>query len=343
MTCHVFTAIYQGVAIAICEGLKHIAKNMAEIKATIMCGVPLVFEAMHKKIWKQAESSGKAEKMRKAIKLSKMLKLYNHPAIVKKMFKQIHAVTGGRIELFVAGGAAINPEVVRDFEAMGFPMVQGYGMTECAPLIAANKDRFCKADSVGFPVPGAEVKISDPGEDGVGEIICRSPSLMLGYYDAPEETAKVIRDGWLHTGDYGYFDAEGILYISGRKKNVIITKNGKNIFPEEVEFHLTQSPYILEALVHGVDDEKSGDIVVKAEIFPDYQAITDEKGELSMQELEALIKEEVGKANEFMPLYKWVKRFDVRKTEFDKTTTRKIKRHTAENYNESKIEEEEKC
>jgi long-chain acyl-CoA synthetase len=248
-TCHILTGLYQGVGIAICEGLKHIVKNMAEIKATVMLGVPLVFESMHKKIWKQAEATGNAKKMRLAIKLSKMFKLYNHPKIVKNMFKQIHAVTGGHIDIFIVGGAGINHIVIEDLEAMGFPMIQGYGMTESSPIIAVNKECYSKSSSVGLIIPETEAKIIDPDENGTGEIICRGPSIMIGYYDNPEETAKVIKDGWLYTGDYGHFDEDRMLYISGRKKNVIVTKNGKNIFPEEVEFILTQSPYILEALV----------------------------------------------------------------------------------------------
>ena len=340
MTCHIFMALYLGVAIAICEGLKHIAKNMVEIKATVMLGVPLIFESMHKKIWKQAESSGKAKKLRNAVALSRKLKLYNHPKIVKRLFKDIHAATGGNIELLVAGGAAIDPEVIRDFEAMGLPTIQGYGMTESSPLIAVNKMDFSKADSVGFPLQGSEVKIADPDETGMGEIICKGPSVMLGYFDAPDDTAQVLSDGWLSTGDLGYFDNDGMLYISGRKKNVIVTKNGKNIFPEEVEYYLTQSEYILEALVHGIEDERTGDTVVKAEIFPDYDKIGAEKGELSESGTRDLLKLEIDNANELMPLYKRVKRFGVRKTEFSKTTTRKIKRYTAENYSEQPPGEE---
>ena len=163
---------------------------------------------------------------------------------------------------------------------------------------------------------------------------------MIGYYADPEETSKALKGGWLHTGDYGFFDEEGFLYISGRKKNVIVTKNGKNIFPEEVEFYLIQSPYILEALVHGIDDEKSGDTIVKAEIFPDYEYIAEERGELTARETELLIKAEIDAANEQMPLYKRVKRFGLRKTEFSKTTTRKIKRYTTENYGEEENRED---
>ena len=333
MTCHVLTGIYQGLTIAFCEGLKYIVKNLVESKATVMLGVPLVFESMHKKIWKQAETNKKDKKMRGMISVSRKLKLYNQPTI-RKIFKDVHTATGGNIKLFIAGGAAINPRVIEDFEAMGFPMIQGYGMTECAPIIAVNKDRYSKAASAGFPMPGTEVKIIEDDENGIGEIICRGESVMLGYFGDSEETDKVLKNGWLHTGDYGYFDKEGFLYISGRKKNVIITKNGKNIFPEEVEYYLTGSPYIEEVLVHGVDDEKSNDIIVKAEIYPDYDFIQEEMGSMTSEEVRAFIKTLLDDINEQMPLYKRVKRFTIRATEFEKTTTRKIKRFTKGNLSE---------
>ena len=330
MTCHTLTGIYQGLTIAFCEGLKYIVKNLVESKATVMLGVPLVFESMHKKIWKQAETKKKDKKMRGMITISRKLKLYNQPTI-RKIFKDVHTATGGNIKLFIAGGAAINPNVIEDFEAMGFPMIQGYGMTECAPIIAVNKDRYSKAASAGLPMPGTEVKIIEEDENGIGEIICRGESVMLGYFGDSEETQKVLKNGWLYTGDYGYFDKEGFLYISGRKKNVIITKNGKNIFPEEVEYYLTSSPYILEVLVHGVDDEKLNDIVVKAEIYPDYEFILEEKGPMTSEEIRVFIKVLLDDINEQMPLYKRVKKFKVRTTEFEKTTTRKIKRFTEGN------------
>lgn len=327
MTCHICTAMYQGVTIVICEGLKHIQKNMQEAKATVMLGVPLVFETMHKRVFKQVEKAGKREGMEKLIAASRRLKLYNKPKVVKKMFEQLHSSIGNEMSLFIAGGAAIDSKVIRDYEAMGVPMIQGYGMTENSPIIAVNRDRYSKADSVGKPMPGTDVKIIDADEDGIGEIICKGPSVMIGYYDNPEETAKVLRDGWLYTGDYGRMDDEGFLYICGRKKNVIVTKNGKNIFPEEVEYYLLKSPYIEEVVVSGIEDEKSGDTVVTAEIFPSYKTIIDETGELSEDGLRGFIKVAVDEANEQMPLYKRVKRFTLRDTEFEKTTTKKIKRN----------------
>lgn len=326
MTCHIFTGIYQGLCIAICEGLKHIQKNMKEAGASVMLGVPLVFETMHRKVWKQVEAQGKADGFRKLINLSNRLKLYNKPAIIKKMFGQIHQSLGGNMSLFIAGGAAINPKVIEDYQAMGLPMIQGYGMTENAPIIAVNRDYYSKPESVGTAMPGTEIKIINRDKDGVGEIICRGPSVMIGYYDNPEATAEVLRDGWLYTGDYGRMDEEGFLYICGRKKNVIVTKNGKNIFPEEVEYALLRSKYIEETVVYGTVDKRTGDTIVRAEIFPNYSEIEEEFGEMSEDGLRDFLKAAVDEANETMPAYKRVKRFKVRDVEFEKTTTRKIKR-----------------
>jgi long-chain acyl-CoA synthetase len=236
---------------------------------------------------------------------------------------------GGHMRLLISGAAAIDPVVIENFNAMGFTMFQGYGMTENSPIIAVNKDRYFKPASVGLPMPGTEIQIIDKDENGVGEIICKGDSVMLGYYKDPEETERVLIDGWLHTGDYGYFDEDGFLYISGRKKNVIVTKNGKNIFPEEVEFYLNKSKYISEVIVWGYDGEKSGDTVIYAEIFPDYEAVEGTYGKIPKNELKQILKKEIDIINEQMPLYKRVKRFEIREEEFEKTTTKKIKRYTA--------------
>src|SRR5699024_180502 len=156
--------------------------------------------------------------------------------------------------LFISGGAGINAEVIWDYEAMGIPMIQGYGMTENAPIIAVSRDQYSKADCVGQPMPGTGVRIASPARAGIGEMVCRERSVMIGYYDDPEATAEVLKNGWLYTGDYGRFDEEGFIYVCGRKKNVIVTKNGKNIFPEEVEYYLLQSKYIEETIVYGTVD-----------------------------------------------------------------------------------------
>lgn len=326
LTCHVFTALYQGVFVAICEGLRYIQPNLKESKATVMLGVPVVFETMHKKVWKQAEASGAAEKMRKMMALSRRTGLYNRIEVMRKIFDKIHDSLGGNISLLIAGGAAINPDVIRDYEALGIPMIQGYGMTENAPIIAVNRDYYSKADSVGKPMPGTEVKIIDQDDDGVGEIICKGPSVMIGYYDNPEATAEVLKDGWLYTGDYGRFDEEGFLYICGRKKNVIVTKNGKNIFPEEIEQLLTDQPYIEEVLVYGTIDKKDGDVIVRAEVYPNYDAIKASLGEVTEDGIKDAIKDSIEDVNDKMPAYKRIKRFKLREEEFEKTSTRKIKR-----------------
>lgn len=340
LTCHVMTGIYQGMSIAICEGLKHIQKNLVECHVNIMLAVPLIFEMMHKKVMKKAKDSGKEKTLLKMLNLSKKFKLYNKGNIAKRIFKNVHEGVGGGILQFIAGGAAINPSVIEDYEAMGFPMIQGYGMTECAPIIAVNKDRYSKAKAAGLPMPNTQVKIFNPDEKGMGEIICKGPSVMLGYYEDEQATREAIRDGWLHTGDYGYFDEDGFLYVSGRKKSVIVTKNGKNIFPEEVEYYLTESDYIEEALVHGVEALRNDDIIIKAEIYPNYELFQSEKSDITISEIEEKIQSVINDINEKMPSYKNIKRFYIRKTEFEKTTTRKIKRHLPSNLNEENEAEE---
>lgn len=327
LTCHVFTGLYQGMAIAICQGLRYVQQNLKESKATVLVGVPAVFEMMHKKVWKQAESTGAAGKMTFMMNLARKTRMFNNIKRMRKVFEPIHSAIGNHMELFIAGGAAINPQVIRDYEALGIPMIQGYGMTENAPIIAVNRDYYSKAESVGPPMPGTEVRIFEPDEEGVGEIICKGPSVMLGYYKDPEATAEVLKDGWLYTGDFGRFDEEGFLYICGRKKNVIVTKNGKNIFPEEIEYLLLEQPYIEEVIVYGVLEKKSGDTIVTAEVYPNFDAIHEKFGkELSQEKIHDIIKENVEAVNDKMTNYKRVKRIRLREIEFEKTTTRKIKR-----------------
>lgn len=326
MTCDIWTTFYQGKTIAICQGLRYIQKNMAEVKANVLLGVPLVFEKMYKGMWKQAESRGEAEKLRNAIDLSRKLKLYNNKSICRRMFKAIHQSFGGAMEKFVAGGAAIDPKVIEDFEAMGFTMIQGYGMTENGPIVCVNQDRYSKAASVGKPVPKTEVRIINSDEDEIGEVICKGPSVMLGYYENQEATDEVLRNGWLHTGDLGYMDEEGFVYLTGRKKTVIVTKGGKNIFPEELETVLMEDEHIQEVLVHGVDDGRVGNVVVTADIYPNYKLLTSEKGKLSSSEIYHFYKELVEEINDKLPPNKRIKRISIRDEEFVKTTTGKIKR-----------------
>ena len=331
MTCTVMTSFYQGATVVICEGLKYIQKNFVEAECNIMLGVPLIFENIYRKIWTNAEKSGSTDKLRRAIGMSMKLDLRNNRAVTKRLFKAVHGIFGESLHLLIAGGAAIDPNVIAEFEAMGLPMMQGYGMTENSPIIAVNQDRYGKAASVGKPMPGTEVRIIDKDSSGIGEVICKGPSVMMGYYKDAENTAKTIKDGWLYTGDYGYFDEDGFLYITGRKKNVIVTKGGKNIFPEEVEYYLLLSDYICEVLVYGKPEEVKDDLICTAIMYPDYKAL-EEAGAENDEDKYKLLKEAVEEANSKMPPYKRVKRIEIREDDFIKTTTLKIKRFEKENY-----------
>jgi long-chain acyl-CoA synthetase len=218
--------------------------------------------------------------------------------------------------------------VAKRFRELGFPLVQGYGLTECSPIVALNRDCYFKDAAAGLPLPGVEVKIDNPGDEGVGEIICKGENVMLGYYQNELATGKVIKDGWFHTGDLGFIDPDGFVHITGRQKNVIVTKNGKNIFPEEVESYLNRSSYIAESLVWGKYDEESGETYVNAQIVPNFEAVEEKLGkDYTDEQLYQLINAEVKEVNHKMPLYKRIMDFTIRKEEFAKTTTKKIKRY----------------
>jgi|GEM_PF-10621 len=325
MTCDIFTTFYQGKTIAICEGIKYIQKNMVEVKANVMLGVPLVFEKMYKGMWKQAKKRGEENKLRRAIDLSKRFGLYKNKTVIRRLFKAIHQSFGGAMQSFIVGGAAADPYIIEEFEAMGLPMIQGYGMSENAPIICLNPDRYRKADAVGKPLPGTKVRIIDQDEDGIGEIIAKGPSVMLGYYGNREATDEAIVNGWLHTGDLGYIDDDGFVHITGRAKTVIVTKGGKNIFPEEVESVLMESDYIEEVIVHGVKDDRVGNVMITADIYPHADALKKKKlkGESAVYHFFRDLIEEI---NGSLPPYKQVKRINIRKEPFIKTTTGKIKR-----------------
>lgn len=322
--------LYRGASIAFFEGLKYINKNLAEAQATALIGVPLIFESIYDKIWKQAEKTGKAGALKKAIKLNRYMNTLGID-ISKKLFKSVHEKFGGRLRIMITGAAGIDPNVLRGFEDLGFRMLQGYGLTECSPLVSGTPDfsnTYKKAGSVGPAVENGEIRIIDKDEDGIGEIIFKGPNVMLGYYNMPEKTNEVLKDGWFYTGDLGFLDDEGWLYITGRKKNVIVTKTGKNIYPEEVEYYINRNKYIQESLVHEFFDETNDDTQVSAQIRPNYDVIYEEFGEsFGEEEVQSLIKRVISEINEKLPIYKRVRNIAVRKDEFIKTTTKKIQRH----------------
>ncbi|NTV89555.1 MAG: long-chain fatty acid--CoA ligase, partial [Clostridiales bacterium] len=327
-TCGFLCPIYRGASVAFCEGLRHIPKNLQESKATVMLGVPLIFEAIYKRIWDQAAKSGADKKLRFAIGLSDFLRKFGID-ITRKLFAAVHNNFGGKLRLLISGAAGIDPKVAKGFRDLGFIFIQGYGLTECSPIVALNRDCDFKDSAAGLPLPGLEVKIDDPNQEGTGEIIVKGESVMLGYYENEEATSKVLKDGWFHTGDLGYIDHDGFVHITGRKKNVIVTKNGKNIYPEEIETLLGRSPFILESLVYGKKEEGSDEMIVAATIVPDMEAIKQahEGKEPSEEELREILQKEVKSINKSLVTYKYIKDFNVRMEEFAKTTSKKIKRY----------------
>ncbi|MGE5474076.1 MAG: AMP-dependent synthetase/ligase [Ignavibacteriales bacterium] len=328
-TCGFLSAIYGGACIAFCEGLKHIAKNLKDFKATMMCSVPLIYENMYKKAMEQiSKQRGALTKMNLAIKYSNFCRKYLNINPSKRLFKQIHDVFGGHIRIFLSGAAAIDPRVAKWFNDIGIKFLQGYGLTECCPLVTGCNDRQQKNDSPGLPLPGIEVRIDSPGQDGVGEIVTKGPNVMLGYYKNEEATARVLKDGWFYTGDLGYFDKDGFLHITGRKKNVIVLKNGKNVFPEELEAILNKSPYIKESMVWE-KHEDNGDIKLCATVVVNNDYLENKFASklLTDEEIHSLIEHEIKEVNKKMPIYKYIREFTIKKTDFIKTTTQKIKRY----------------
>ena len=325
-TCGFLTPLYRGAAVAYCEGLRHIQKNMKEVHVSVFLTVPLILETMYKKIWEGIQKQGKTRIVNKMIKITNALdKIGVH--VKRKVFASIHEQFGGEVRLFIAGAAAINPEVAQGFRDLGILAVQGYGLTECAPIVALNRDKEYKDAAVGLPLAETELKIVDENDEGIGEIITKGNHVMLGYYENEEETKKAIKDGWFYTGDMGYMDKDGFVYITGRKKNVIITKNGKNVYPEEIESLLNENDYIQESLVYG--KEENGDVVIVADIRLNTEYIEEKwkDNPKTLEELKQIIWEEVKKINNDLVIYKHVKEINIREKEFEKTTTMKIKRY----------------
>lgn len=321
--------LYSGVTISFCEGLKHIVSNLKEIKPTVMIGVPLLYENMYNKIWETAKKNKKDKLLNLLLNISKFLLKFDID-MRKKFFGNILDNFGGRIRLAISGGAAANPKVLEGLQNFGFFIIQGYGLTETSPISFVNHVQKYKHASIGFPVPEIEVKLDNPNSEGVGELLIKGKIVMQGYYENEQETQKVFtKDGFFRTGDFAYKDSDGFYYISGRKKNVIVTKNGKNIFPEEVETYINSSSFIKESLVFGKEVEGEIEPIVCAIIVPDFVEIKKliGKNELTEEEVYKIIEKEVKKCNKKMPTYKYVKKFEIKNDELEKTTTHKIKRY----------------
>lgn len=328
-TCGFLGQVYIGSTVAICEGLRYITTNIKECHPTMICMVPAMLEMFYKAINKKLDADPKLrKKFNTGLKLSKFLLKFGID-VRKKLFKEIHETFGGKMKLLILGGAPIDPNILDFFHNIGIGALQGYGLTECAPILAVNRDVDFKDESAGLPLYGVDVKVSNPDEDGIGEFIAKGPNIFMGYYKDPEATAAAFNeDGYFLTGDLGYIDNDGFVIITGRKKNVIIAKNGKNVFPEEIEYLLSLNPYVQESVVSGVHDERKDDVIIIASIFPNADEVEKKLGKnASESEIQVLLEQVVDGVNEKLVNYKKVKKVVYRPTEFEKNTSKKIKRY----------------
>ena len=318
-----------GITTAYCDGLKYLQKNIVEYKVSVFVCVPLLIESIYKKVMAEIRKQGKEKTVERGIKLSKFLLKFGIDAR-RKIFKDIHEKLGGNLRFVISGASAIDPEALEGFINFGIDAVQGYGMTESAPIIAAESPQERKTGSIGRALPGVQVKIVDKNEEGIGELIAKGPNVMEGYYENPEETAKVIdEDGWLHTGDLASVDEDGFIFIRGRKKNVIVLKNGKNVYPEELEVLVSNLPYVSEVMVYGQPKHNDGDekdLAIGLKIVYNKEYMNTTLGISDSEEIEKYIKADIDKINEDLPVYKQMLRLIVTDEPMIKTTTGKVKR-----------------
>lgn len=320
--------LWSGSSVAFSEGVRYISRNMQEVHPTIVLCVPLLLETLYHKLWLNIRKNGLEGKVRAMIKATNAIPGERARMLAKKsVFRAIHKNFGGRLRIMASGGASIDPEILRGLRDLGLLAIQGYGLTECSPIAAVNRDTYYRDSSAGLAMPNVLLDIYDVQDDGTGEIRLRGDNVMLGYYNMPELTEEVKRDGWFYTGDLGYLDADGFLHITGRKKNVIVTANGKNVFPEELETYLCRNPFVAEAVVVGVMNEKKKDLDVVALIYPSRAHFEEIYGKTYTDEqVNAELTRAVDAVNATVQSYKRMVRFVVVAEEFPKNTSRKIKR-----------------
>ena len=333
-TCGQLCPLYCGASVYYARSLKTVADDLQQMRATVLLGVPLLYDKMFKRIHTAIkEDKVKSKIVPPLVTVTNVLSKIGWKGAKKKVFAEIHNKFGGSVRIFIAGGAAPDPLVAKGLREFGFNFIQGYGLTETSPILALNRLDAFKDDAAGIPLPHVEIKINEPDADGVGEIWARGPNVMRGYYKNEKATRETFSDDWFKTGDLGYLDQDGFLHISGRKKNVIISASGKNVFPEEIEDILTRSPFVLECCVYGEKDPKQIEIIA-AQIVADAQAfieLAETRGVQITEELiRSVISNEVDAVNNQLKPYKQIKKFYLRDHEFQKTTTQKIKRHLVE-------------
>ena len=315
-----------GSTIVFSKGVRHIAAEMKNFEITAMISVPALVEKMYDKVMKAIDEKGKTASVKKGILLSNAL-LKVGIDIKKKIFKEIYQNLGGHLRILVVGGAPLSPEKEKGFWDLGFNVLQGYGLTETSPVIAAELTKQKRIGSIGKKMPSVDVKIENPDESGVGELLVKGDSVMLGYYENEEANGEVFdNNGWFHTGDLARIDKDGYIFISGRKKFVIVLKNGKNVYPEEIESLIDRSSLIKESMVYGMPDD-DGDVTIGVKVVYDKEYIQNELGNITEEEIREKIWSWVKEVNKTLPKYKYVKSLILTDEELTKTTTLKIKRN----------------
>lgn len=316
-----------GASIAVCEGLKYIVPNLKETKPTAMLAVPLLIENLYKKINENIKKSKKDKLVKSMIHVTNALKGVNVD-IKRKVFSEIYDNLGGNIKYIVSAAAPIDAKIGKWLQDIGIVFLQGYGLTETSPIAALTPEFNPRVGSAGKAVICAELKIDHPNEKGEGEVLIKSKTLMLGYYENEEATKEAVEDGWFHSGDVGYLDEDGFLYITGRSKNVIVTQNGKNIYPEEIELLLGNVEEIKECMVYGKEVKGEKELIISVKVIPNLEKIEEKYGkDLTDEKIHDIIWEKIKEVNKKLTSYKAIKKLEIKKDEFEKTTTMKIKRY----------------
>lgn len=315
-----------GVKNAFPDGLRYIKQNLNEYKVSLFVGVPVLIEAIYKTIMKEIDKQGKTKLIKVARVISNFL-LKLHIDIRRKIFKQVIDALGGELRFVISGGAPADAKIAKGFNDLGIKTVQGYGLSETAPVIAAENEKAMASGSVGVPMINDTIEIHNPDENGIGEIKVKGPNVMLGYYEMPELTAEVLKDGWFYTGDLGYFDKKGILHITGRNKNMIVLKNGKKVFPEELETLVNRIELVEECMVFGVPDKRDkSDIRIAVKIVYNVEEAKEKYPDSSEDDLYKIIWEKIKNLNTTFPKYKHIQKMILTSEELIKTTTKKVKR-----------------
>ncbi len=317
----ILVQLHHHSTICINDSLKNVLKNINYFKPDFIYLVPAFTEVFYKNIWNTAAKTGKDKMLKKAIPLSNMLRKMGID-LRPKLFKSIHDALGGNLKEIVCGGAPIRSEIGKFFNDIGITLINGYGITECSPLVSVNRMKFNDSSTVGVILPCCEVKLENVNEDGNGEICVKGDIVMKGYYKDKEKTDKVLKNGWCNTEDYGHINKKGQLIITGRKKNLIVLDNGKNIYPEEIENYILAIPYVKEAIVKSKKNNAGQETSLVAEVFLNQEVVEDMK----IENIEQTLKNDIQTATEELPVYKKIADIEIRKEEFEKTTTNKIKR-----------------